>query len=373
MEKVIENSKTKTEDTDRKLSPVGQPKFDISRNYFSSFIEQQSKIIKELDSINISDISTQIANATRGLDFQQLSGIITKITEQPIIPASEFVTLSLPSIYKNIPSINIPQSLFHSLSTVQRLTRNYLSNNPQINYDVQAARFTNPSWDGNTIKVNDLNKACSASSVLNKIGSSENTSFSAIELTNFMSEIRENPSFAFNTKTGKKIYKLIQSIPVITLSEHFYYHARKRGIDECPYTVQNMRQVPIDFSQMGRYNHANQVAFYFSNSPENATHEIRKHMNKNTETINVVKIKPSCGIKIIDLSKETKIGKTLFSFIRYAVRDNAPSPREYLIPNFIADCCRALDIEGIKYSDGKDVVSYVCWKDSKFEFCEMVV
>ena len=47
------------------------------------------------------------------------------------------------------------------------------------------------------------------------------------------------------------------------------------------------------------------------------------------------------------------------------------APREYLIPNFVSDCCKRLEIEGIKYYGGKDYSNYVSWHEGYFEFVKM--
>ena len=53
------------------------------------------------------------------------------------------------------------------------------------------------------------------------------------------------------------------------------------------------------------------------------------------------------------------------------LRLHAATAREYLIPNFVSDCCKRLEIEGIKYYGGKDYSNYVSWHEGYFEFVKM--
>lgn len=52
------------------------------------------------------------------------------------------------------------------------------------------------------------------------------------------------------------------------------------------------------------------------------------------------------------------------------IKTSGNRPREYLIPQFVAECCYACGIDGIKYYGGKDYSNYVTWKDAYFECIE---
>lgn len=55
---------------------------------------------------------------------------------------------------------------------------------------------------------------------------------------------------------------------------------------------------------------------------------------------------------------------------QFEIEDNdlKKRPREYLIPQFVAECCIQNKIDGIKCYGGKDYSNYVTWKDSYFGF-----
>ena len=48
-------------------------------------------------------------------------------------------------------------------------------------------------------------------------------------------------------------------------------------------------------------------------------------------------------------------------------------PPEYLVPNFVAQCCRHADIDGIKYYGSKTYSNYVVWDDGLFRIVSMRV
>ena len=54
--------------------------------------------------------------------------------------------------------------------------------------------------------------------------------------------------------------------------------------------------------------------------------------------------------------------------LRFTV-DNTPGKivKEYLLPNFVAGCCKKVGIDGIKYQ-GDGYNCYVTWKDDYFSF-----
>lgn len=56
--------------------------------------------------------------------------------------------------------------------------------------------------------------------------------------------------------------------------------------------------------------------------------------------------------------------------LRFSVdNDEGIIIKEYLLPNFVASCCKKIGIEGIRYkSTGYNCI--VLWKDDYFEFVE---
>ena len=46
--------------------------------------------------------------------------------------------------------------------------------------------------------------------------------------------------------------------------------------------------------------------------------------------------------------------------------------KQYLLPNYVASCCKRLGIDGIKYLSG-NYACYVTWKDDYFDFVGRVI
>ena len=58
----------------------------------------------------------------------------------------------------------------------------------------------------------------------------------------------------------------------------------------------------------------------------------------------------------------------LYFALMLITNTNLHRQREYLLPCFVADCCRESGIEGIKYYGSKEYKNYVSWDDSYFAF-----
>lgn len=64
---------------------------------------------------------------------------------------------------------------------------------------------------------------------------------------------------------------------------------------------------------------------------------------------------------------------TFLRYLRFQCSPNSGKrPREYLIPQFVSDCCVSSEIDGIKYYGGKDYSNYVTWKDEYYRYSRNV-
>lgn len=135
-------------------------------------------------------------------------------------------------------------------------------------------------------------------------------------------------------------------------------------------------KAPYGITGPGRYNHAGQSYFYFSDKKNGAETEILKHMSsqdKEKMILQTVKVGACKNAKLIDLSAKNLRGlNTLLKFIRFPLNDLGNNPREYLIPSFISMCCKSAGIDGIKYYGGKDYSNYVTWDDGYYDFIGIV-
>ena len=171
---------------------------------------------------------------------------------------------------------------------------------------------------------------------------------------------------------GQKIQELIMELYIkksysIGFDETCYYHCRTRRKDEAPFTYTQMLKAPVGLPWSGRYNHQGQSHYYFSFSFKGAEAEVIKHKSKN-EVLQTIRILPHKEIDLLDLSQTIRRGKTFLKFLRFKISDvNDKTPREYLIPCFVAECCKMIGFDGIKYQGSKEYNNYVVWSDGYFE------
>lgn len=198
------------------------------------------------------------------------------------------------------------------------------------------------------------------------------------QLIPFISKLADNKTFAINHPIGKHIYEIIQSWNMfIDFDCEVFYHARPIEGEEKPYQLyleQEMLKAPPYISSHGRFNEVGSSCYYFADKKEGAINEIKKHCSSKNHAIEVAEIKPKRSIKMIDLSEAGLSKRNNFiDYIRLAASNNSGKiKKEYLLPNFVAACCREAGIEGIKYySSGYNC--YVTWQDDYFSFVDFDV
>jgi hypothetical protein len=188
--------------------------------------------------------------------------------------------------------------------------------------------------------------------------------FSEVELMNFISYLARTPMVAGLNATGQIIYKWLESMyrkneNSISFDRKTFYHCRSRKAEEMPYTSEEMLRAPFGLSGAGRFNQVGRSHFYFSDTQNGAETEVKKHLKKE-EVLQTVMLEPVKSIKLLDLSHTLRRGSTFFRMIKYQVSDaNNKMPREYLLPCYVADCCKAIGWEGIKYYGSKEYRNYV--------------
>ena len=194
------------------------------------------------------------------------------------------------------------------------------------------------------------------------------------ELVKFETILFKNKIFALSDPVGQMIYEIIRNWNTFVDFEcNVYYHARP--MEGSPFLEHEMLKAPVNVSYShGRYNDIGISCYYFTDKKEGAVNEIRKHSGSKEPMIQIAAIRPIKSIKMIDLS-EAKLSKrnNFIDHIRQAVSDNSSTvKKEYLLPNFVASCCKQVGIEGIKYySSG--YYCYVTWEDDYFEFVDYEV
>lgn len=171
------------------------------------------------------------------------------------------------------------------------------------------------------------------------------------DLIKFESELFENEYFANESKVGKKIFEIISGWKhFVHLGDTIYFHARCLGKNNQPYLEQEMLKAPVMISSHGRYNEIGRSCYYFADTKEGALTEVYKHCGSKKPSVQIAKLKKCKEARLIDLSQNVSKNNRFIDHLRFKV-DNTPGKivKEYLLPNFVAGCCKKVGIDGIKY------------------------
>lgn len=372
-------------------------KVAVAQSSFSEMIRQQyidANIFSNRDiAKSMADILADTAVLTnanvatdmlKDIQFGLVNSSVSAITEaiqktlnSSLITMADFSFLKNSELMKSLSSeLIMPVGLNSVLTKTNKASLKRLAFNTNIVYNNDLRRFVSITNEDDYASASEMNVICRTEDFLELTNGEE--VFTENELMNFMSFLDDFPMLAIDNTVGRKIYNLIRDFPfIIGFDKDKYYHCRARNKKDSPYVWEQMRCAPYGVTYPGRYNHAGQAYFYFSDRPEGAKNEILKHMSaedKEEKELQVVEVGVDSEAKLIDLSGKDRRGlNTFFKYIRFPLEMNqAARPREYLIPCFVSDCCRNVGINGIKYYGGKDYSNYVTWQDSYYSFIRNV-
>lgn len=195
--------------------------------------------------------------------------------------------------------------------------------------------------------------------------------FTLDELLSFESKLEQNFAFAVRHPVGVRIYEILQNWKNFVSFENItYYHARTLGENQRPFHDSEMMKAPTNVSAHGRYNEVGRSCYYIAETKDGALKEIYKHSGKTKPRVQVIGLKAIKSAKLLDLSGDVKETNRFVEHLRFTVEnDEGRTVQEYLLPNFVASCCKELGIDGIRYKS----TGYKCcvlWKDDYFENVE---
>lgn len=195
--------------------------------------------------------------------------------------------------------------------------------------------------------------------------------FSLDSLLSFESKLEQNYAFASQHPVGARIFEMLKNWNhFISFEDITYYHARTLGEHQRPYYDSEMMKAPTNVSAHGRYNEVGRSCYYIAEDKEGAVKEIYKHSGGTKPRVQVIGLKAVKPVKLLDLSGETKKTNRFIEHMRFTVENEAgKTVHEYLLPNYVASCCKEIGIDGIRYrSTGYNCC--VLWKDDYFEYAE---
>lgn len=231
----------------------------------------------------------------------------------------------------------------------------------EIVVDTEKKVFTTVENEDSMVKNDEMNVIASSMSLFKEI--------TAVELMRLNDILATGIEFAMTNSTAKRIFAILQEwTEYMSFDMDVYYRARKIEEGQAPYTIKNFGIAPEKYVGYGRYNHDGQCHYYVASSEKGACTEIRKH-DRNA-ILQVATLKPKRDVKLIDLSDKTD-GITFLNHLRFEVDENERVPRAYLLPCFIASCCKRTQIEGIKYYGSKEYDNYVTWDSGYYDVIDV--
>lgn len=195
--------------------------------------------------------------------------------------------------------------------------------------------------------------------------------FSLDSLLSFESKLEQNYAFASRHPVGVRIFEMLENWNYFVSFENItYYHARPLDEHQRPYHDFKMMRAPMNVSAHGRYNEVGRSCYYIAEDKEGALKEIYKHSGGTKPRVQVIGIKAVKLVKLLDLSGEAKKTNRFIEHMRFTVENEVgKTVLEYLLPNYVASCCKEIGIDGIRYkSSGYNCC--VLWKDDYFEYVE---
>lgn len=315
------------------------------------------------------EMITDLAQFLAASSFQECKFPIQKVIDSKAISMADYSFLKITPLLDLFKSeITLPKGFVSDIRTLNVSAAKQVADNEQIVFDTRKRLFIKDDCE---VTPSELNCVCSAVGLFDSLSDKE--IFDENELIDFMSHLERSFGTGLDSSTGQKIRNLVKEIDsFISFDRDVYYHSRPRKRSDTPYVGEQMLRAPYGVSSVGRFNHLGQSHYYFSDTKEGSVEEISKHIDKDSSdlVVQTAKITSKGSIRLLDLSDKGKRRlKNFISFIsKPCSEDSGKRPREYLIPQFLGDCCIEENIDGIKYYGGKSYSNYVTWKDGYFDY-----
>lgn len=340
---------------------LGKPNLIVSYN--SAIKAQKSLGINNMFENGISEITANVTDMSDYINKFSSNWIHaldkSNIAERSI-SAKDF------AIFRSFPEYEKLDLPYGSKSVLNSLTKDAaikLTQTENILIDPKDRMFYHKDSPEQKLSANHMNMLESSLDLF--------ASISLDELVSFVSQLYEDVTFAMDHPVGKRIFDIIKNWNnFISFDAGTYYHAREIEDGKAPFLDQEMLKAPVNISSHGRYNAIGKSCYYIAETKDGAVNEVSKHRRKKKISIQVTGLKPIKSAKIIDFSGEIKGTNQFIEHMRYTVdNDEGKIVKNYLLPNFVASCCKKLGIEGIKYKSG-EYNCCVLWKDDYFQFIE---
>ena len=292
-------------------------------------------------------------------DYNGINTFVSSFSKAVNIEAQNMAFLKTTKLFENA-MVTLPRGLSTAIKDLHVGTATRLLKMDKLAFDIPSKVFYLEDEPEERASVSETNIICSSLNVLPNLGEAE--------LIKFLNWLSKFPNLALKNPTGEKILEVVLNwTSLIDFDNEMYYHARTVSEGDCPFTEAQMQKAPSGVTWHGRYNFIGESHYYFSNKPKGAAYEAFKHSKDSM--VQIAKLKPKRSIRMVDLSKENLSQNKFLEFCRFSPNpgDYSNIKREYLLPCFVANCCKYAKIEGIKYYGSKEYANYVSWDDTYFD------
>lgn len=262
--------------------------------------------------------------------------------------------------------IDLPKGIPTVIKGLHSDTARRLTTAEDISFDTTTKRFYVESAPENTATVSEMNVVCSSMELLAGIDETD--------LISFLNVLDDEPYFASESKVGRQIIEIINDWDTfIDFDKPEFYHARTLKDGVCPYTNADLLKAPHGVTGHGRFNGVGQNHYYFSDASKGAIMEVKKHTSE--KRIQIARLRPITHVRMLDLSEEITSRNTFLELCRCSIPTDSHNTihREYLLPCYVAACCKRARIDGIKYYGSKEYKNYVTWADSHFSVIDSTI
>lgn len=301
-----------------------------------------------------------ISDYISGLTSQWNNALVLNVVLERSIAVQNFAVVRM---LPNYDDLELPRGSKKILKSLTKTTAKKLMQSDNIQFDPKEKDFYHKDSPDIKFSADQITVVESSLELFEEI--------SLDDLLSFESKLEKNYAFALQHPIGARIFEMLKNWNhFISFENITYYHARTLGEQQRPYLDSEMMKAPTNVSAHGRYNEVGRSCYYIAEDKEGALKEIYKHSGGTKPRVQVIGLKAVKSVKLLDLSGEAKKTNRFIEHMRFTVENEVgKTVHEYLLPNYVASCCKEIGIDGIRYrSTGYNCC--VLWRDDYFEYVE---
>lgn len=323
-----------------------------------------------------SQVASQLQTAELALGVLAREGVAANLS----LAALAYAPKAVAFLNCEIPSLQSIAGVQSTLFSLKKISPN-LFNFEDIYSDSYKALYEEELSDEDQILFSEdsLEIVCNCDGKENHLTNLKDTStlrflfpdIKKSDIVDFMNHLQEFPMLGTFHDTGRIIYDRILSWvkkSQLLIENGAYYRSRLwEDEQEEDYSKLEMWQAPFGIPDIGRFNLHGMNLLYFADSKETA------HAETEDAPSTIMRFHSKDSLHLLDLTESNCI---LFEFCNKKKTSSGRTPREYLIPNFISQCCCYINkttkfrIDGIKYKStiNKDGYCFVLFEKGKDSF-----